>query len=186
MVRALDITDEPVTAPVVEPETEPEESFDSNEVINSLRNMLPTRSSPATSPDRMGAIIQCFQFLADRVDDLRGENHRLRKRLSAVSSLSEYVHQNLQYTKFRAAIAGTSADPPDRLLLHIAERLDKIAQREFVPGRAVTKMMCDRCGEVANEGCKSCEGVTPNGNGRTWRDVLWEEREVPLNAKTED
>ena len=186
MVRALDITDEPVTTPVVEPETEQEPEFLVDITINTVDSVLNTVDPDFLHGPTGRAIYECFRFLGHKVDDLRGENHRLRKRLSAVRSLSEYVHQNTQWTAFRAACDDPSADVPDRFLLHIAERLDKIAQREFAPGRVVTKTICSRCGEVPDERCRSCEGVAPNGNGRTWHDILWKGREVPLNAKMED
>ena len=183
MVRALDITDEPVTTEAVEPKAEPE--FYTGDTIDNVDNFLHDVDSDFLVGPTGRAVYECLRYLGHRVDDLRGENHRLRERLSAVSSLSEYMHQNLQYMKFRAARADDiNADPTDRLLLHIAERLDKIAGREFVPGRVVEKMICHRCGEVPDEGCKSCEGYA--ATGETWHDILWQAQEVPLNAKMGD
>ena len=183
MVRALDITDAPVAT---EPKAEAEPKFYTSHTIDTVDSMLQGVRADLSAEPHSTAVYECLRYLGHMMDNLRGENHRLRKRLSAVRSLSEYVHQNTQWTAFRAACDDPSADVPDRFLLHIAERLDKIAQREFAPGRVVTKTICSRCGEVPDERCRSCEGVAPNGNGRTWHDILWKGREVPLNAKMED
>ncbi len=186
MVRALDITDEPVTTEVVEPETKTEPEFYTSNVIDTVDGLLTNFVDNGGRRNGGAAVYECLRLLAHKLDDLRGENHRLRKRLSAVRSLSEFVHQNTQWTAFSVARGDPNANVPDRLLVHIAERLDKIAQREFAPGRVVTKTICSRCGEVPDERCRSCEGVAPNGNGATWHDILWKKQQVPLNAKMED
>ena len=177
MVRALDIAGGPVVE-VTEPEPEPEPEFYTSNVIDTVNTFLQGAGTPTN-------VSECLRYLGHRIDDLRAENHRLRQRLAPdahphqTESMSEYMHQNPDYGSFSATRAGERhSSPADRLLLRMAQRLDKIVGREFAPGRTVTKVMCRMCGEPAREGCGVCTSQQ--------RPAVWRDAEVPLNAKTGD